>query len=60
MKNPLVLKSKELGTLTQISDMLHREMREEVQRNGHSDLTLAIEGASKGISEIIELNHIKE
>jgi hypothetical protein len=56
----LTLRNNELGTLTQIADMLWRQAKEEVKRNGHSDLTLSLEGAVYGIREIIELNNIKE
>jgi hypothetical protein len=44
-------------TLTQIADMLWREMLNEVERNGHSDHTLALEGAVYDIREIVELNN---
>lgn len=50
----------ELGSLTQISDLLWEEMRKEIKRNGYSDLTLNIEGAVRGIAEIIEINSIVE
>lgn len=49
-----------LGSLTNISEMLLKEMKKEIERNGYSDLTLNIEGAVIGIREIIELNDIKE
>ncbi|NEU29956.1 hypothetical protein GN156_04085 [bacterium LRH843] len=54
------LKNNELGSLTQIADMLWREMHKEIKKNGHSDLTLGMEGAARGIREFIELNNIKE
>ncbi|MEK3955660.1 MULTISPECIES: hypothetical protein [unclassified Psychrobacillus] len=60
MEKPLVLKHKELGSLKQISDSLWREMNKEIKRNGHSELTLNMEGAVHGISEIMKLNNISE
>jgi hypothetical protein len=56
--NNITLINNELGSLKQISDMLWREMLKEIDRNGYSDLTLALEGAVHGINEIIELNNI--
>lgn len=58
-RDELILKNRELGNLQQISDMLHEEMLKEIDDNGHSDLTLNLEGAVKGIERIIELNGIK-
>jgi hypothetical protein len=49
-----------MGTLTQIADSLWRDMNEEIARNGHSDLTLGLEGAVYGIREIVELNNIED
>lgn len=40
--------------------MLWKEMNKEIERNGYSDLTLSMEGAAKGIYEIIELNDIDD
>lgn len=59
-KEPLRLQYNEMGSLEQISTMLWNLMMDEVEKNGHSDLTLAIEGASRSIREIIELNNIVE
>jgi hypothetical protein len=56
----LKLKNDGLGSLKQIADMLWRAMEKEVERNGHSDLTLSLESAVRGIYEIIELNNIFE
>lgn len=54
------LKSSELGSLSQIADMLWDEMLKEIKRNGYSDLTLSLEGAVHGIRDIISLNNIEE
>jgi hypothetical protein len=59
-ENIISLKSGDLGNLKQISDMLWKEMLKEVNHNGHSDLTLSLEGATRGIQDIIYLNKIKE
>jgi len=56
----LKLKNNELGSLSQIANMLWEELNKEIERNGHSELTLNIEGAVRGIDEIIELNNIEE
>lgn len=56
----LELKNKELGSLTQITNVLYDEMLKEIKRNGYSDLTLTMEGCVHGINEIIKLNDIKE
>lgn len=50
----------QLGSLSEISDLLHEQMQREIKRNGYSDLTLYLEGACHGIREIIEMNYIKE
>lgn len=59
-EDKIVLKHRELGSLKQISDALWNTMQDEAEKNGYSDLTLALEGFSKGIDEIIELNNIVE
>lgn len=59
-EDKLTLKHADLGSLKQIADALWREMREEIKRNGCSDLTLLIEGSARGIYEIIELNNITD
>jgi hypothetical protein len=53
------LKDNGLGNLKQIADMLWDRMLKEVEKNGHSDLTLDMEGATRGIYEIINLNDIE-
>jgi hypothetical protein len=54
------LKDNGLGNLKQqIADMLWNQMLKEVEKNGHSDLTLDMEGAAIGIYEIIDLNDIE-
>jgi len=53
------LQDKGLGNLKQIADMLVEEMRKEIQRNSYSDLTLNMEGAVRGIYDIIDANDIK-
>lgn len=56
---PRKLKTDELGDLQSISNMLWMEMKEEVKRNGYSDLTLNLEGAYRGIQDIIKLNNME-
>jgi hypothetical protein len=55
----MMLRDNGLGNLKQIADMLWDQMLKEVEKNGHSDLTLGMEGAARGIYEIINLNDIK-
>lgn len=55
-----VLKTNEMGSLTQIAETLWAEMQKEITRNGHSSLTLALEGSVYGIRDIVELNHLRE
>lgn len=56
----VVLIHKELGSLEVIAEHLFKEMKEEIKRNGHSDLTLSLEGSCYGILEILKLNNIVE
>jgi hypothetical protein len=50
----------ELGSLQEIADTLHRRVRKEFEANGHTDLSLALEGLSRGIGEILRLNNVRE
>lgn len=54
------LKNEGLGSLTNIANLLWREMNKEIKRNGYSDLTLNLEGAYRGIMDIVKLNDIKD
>ena len=56
----IVLIHKELGSLEAIAGHLFKEMKEEIKRNGHSDLTLSLEGSCYGILEILNLNNVVE
>lgn len=58
-KNPDVLKLKGDVKLKQVANILWRCMMKEIEQNGYSDLTFAVEGAIKDIWEIIELNNIE-
>lgn len=51
---------KELGSLRQIANSLAKLMSEEIDKNGYSDTTLHIEGAYRGIHEIVNINNLKE
>lgn len=56
----ITLEYKGLGSLQQIADELWRQMKIEVERNGHSDLTFCLEASHYGIRDIIELNNLSE
>lgn len=60
MEEKIKLKNSGLGSLTQIANALWDEMLKEIERNGHSDLTLTLEGSVYGIRDIIELNNIED
>lgn len=58
-ENKLVLKDDGLGSLDEISQLLWDEMKKEIKRNGYGNLTLNMEGAARGIQDIIRLNNIE-
>lgn len=58
--NKTILKHREMGSLQQVADSLWKELYKEIERNGHSDLTLNIEGAAYSIKDIIDINNIEE
>lgn len=47
-------------SLTKVSDALWKMMMEEIDKNGYSELTFNLEGLSRDIREIINVNKIKE
>ena len=59
-ENKVILKHGELGSLTEIAEVLWVNMLTEMKTNGSSNLTLIMEGSVLGIREILKINNIKE
>lgn len=60
MSNKVILKHKELGSLKQISDSLWNNTQEYLEKRDYANLAFLIEGAVRGIGEILSMNNIEE